>query len=105
MQDKTTRRHFLGAAAAAGAAVASTKILPAGQQAAAPAGPISRPWIVDSHVHLRHGNAARTEYSPETIVETMDKVGIDRSVVFAICTTTTHSIEMARRPSRSTRTD
>jgi len=51
--------------------------------------------IIDSHVHLKHGDAQRTEYTPEVIVETMDAVGIDRSVVFAMSTTTRRSIEMA----------
>ncbi len=52
--------------------------------------------IIDSHVHLKHGDAAGTEYSPEQIVEVMDAAGIDRSVVFAMSTTTRRSIEMAR---------
>lgn len=52
--------------------------------------------ILDSHVHLKHGDALRTEYSAETIVRTMDEVGIDRSVVFAMSTTTRRSIEMAQ---------
>ena len=52
--------------------------------------------IIDSHVHLKHGDAKGTEYSAETIVKTMDAVGIDKSVVFAISTTTKHSIEMAQ---------
>jgi len=51
--------------------------------------------IIDSHVHLKHGDARRTEYSPETIVQTMDEVGINKSVVFAMSTTTRRSIEMA----------
>jgi len=52
--------------------------------------------IIDSHVHLKHGDAQKTEYSAETIVKTMDAVGIDRSVVFAMSTTTSRSIEMAK---------
>jgi predicted TIM-barrel fold metal-dependent hydrolase len=44
---------------------------------------------------LKHGDAARTEYSPETIIATMDQAGIDQSVVFAMSTTTRRSIEMA----------
>jgi len=52
--------------------------------------------IIDSHVHLKHGDAQGTEYSPETIIKTMDTVGIDKSIVFAISTTTKHSIEMAQ---------
>jgi hypothetical protein len=52
--------------------------------------------IIDSHVHLKHGDRAKTEYSPEIIVRTMDAVGIDQSVVFAMSTTTARSIEMAR---------
>ncbi|MEM1602235.1 MAG: amidohydrolase family protein [Candidatus Bathyarchaeia archaeon] len=51
--------------------------------------------IVDAHVHLKHGDVYRTEYSPETIVETMNGAGIDLSIVFAISTTTRRSIEMA----------
>ena len=51
--------------------------------------------IIDSHVHLKHGDIARTEYSPEIIAETMEKVGIDMSVVFAMSTSTKRSIEMA----------
>jgi len=54
-----------------------------------------RDSIIDSHVHLKHGDAGRTEYSPEEIVETMDAADIDRSVVFAMSTTTKRSIEMA----------
>jgi predicted TIM-barrel fold metal-dependent hydrolase len=53
--------------------------------------------IVDSHCHLKHGDAAATEYSAEAIVEVMDAVGIARSVVFAMSTTTARSIEMAQR--------
>jgi predicted TIM-barrel fold metal-dependent hydrolase len=52
--------------------------------------------IIDSHVHLKHGDAAKTEYTPEAIVETMDAVGIGRSVVFAMSTTTCRSVEMAQ---------
>jgi predicted TIM-barrel fold metal-dependent hydrolase len=51
--------------------------------------------VIDSHVHLKHGDAAGTEYSAAEIVRTMDAVGIDRSVVFAMSTTTRRSIEMA----------
>ena len=51
--------------------------------------------IVDAHTHLKHEDIFRTEYSPEEIVETMDRVGIDLSVVFAMSITTKRSIEMA----------
>ena len=43
--------------------------------------------IIDSHVHLKHGDAKRTEYSPKTIVKIMNEVGIDKSIVFAMSTT------------------
>lgn len=33
--------------------------------------------IIDSHVHLKHGDVQRMEYSAKTIVRTMDEVGID----------------------------
>ncbi len=52
--------------------------------------------IIDSHCHLKHGGTGK-EYPPEAIVEVMDAVGIARSVVFAMSTTTVHSIEMAQR--------
>jgi hypothetical protein len=52
--------------------------------------------IIDSHVHLKHGDTLRTEYDAETIVRVMEKVGIDKSVVFAMSTTTQRSIEMTR---------
>lgn len=51
--------------------------------------------IIDSHVHLKHGDAERTEYTPEAIIEVMDAAGIERSVVFAMSTTTRRSMEMA----------
>jgi predicted TIM-barrel fold metal-dependent hydrolase len=51
--------------------------------------------IIDSHVHLKHGDAQKTEYTADEIVRTMDAAGIDRSVVFAMSTTTRRSIEMA----------
>lgn len=51
--------------------------------------------IIDSHVHLKHGDAAGTEYTPEQIVAVMDAAGIERSVVFAMSTTTRRSLEMA----------
>jgi len=54
-----------------------------------------RSLIIDSHVHLKHGDINKTEYSPETIVYIMDEVGIDKSVIFAMSTTTRRSIEMA----------
>ena len=57
--------------------------------------------IYDSHVHLKHGDAAATEYAPETIVETMDAAGIEKSVVFAMSTTTRRSIGMAQRAAQA----
>lgn len=51
--------------------------------------------IIDSHVHLKHGDMNATEYTPEQIVSVMDGAGVERSVVFAMSTTTRRSIEMA----------
>jgi len=86
-----TRRKWLGNAAAFVGAAGTAAELCAGS----PEGVENGAGIIDSHVHLKHGDAARTEYSPETIVEVMDRVGIDRSVVFAMSCTTRRSIEMA----------
>lgn len=94
MYGVVNRRRFLEGA------VASTAI---GSLAAHAAEPTGQPQvgrtrkvtIIDAHVHLRHGGVAHTEYAPEVIVRTMDQVGIDKSVVFAMSTTTGRSIEMA----------
>ena len=94
MSSGISRRNFLGVAAA-GASVASFGTVLAPQQTAAAASRNGENWIVDSHVHLKHGDAARTEYLPEVIVETMNKAGIDKSIVFAMSTTTRRSVEMA----------
>ena len=51
--------------------------------------------IIDAHVHLRHGDRLRTEYTPDDIVRVMDALDIAKSVVFAICCTTRRSIEFA----------
>jgi predicted TIM-barrel fold metal-dependent hydrolase len=84
-----TRRHFLGAAAVGASATAT------GDRPVGAAGRSTRSKVVDSHVHLKHGDAARTEFTARTIVDVMDKAGIDQSVVFAMCTTTKRSIAMA----------
>ncbi len=57
--------------------------------------------ICDSHCHLKHGNRDKTEYSPETIVEVMDEAGIDRTVVFAMSTTSCRANQMAREAAKS----
>jgi len=56
-----------------------------------------RDLIIDSHVHLKHGDLQKTEYSAEAIVKIMDEAQIDKSVVFAMSTTTSRSIDMACR--------
>ena len=99
MSNEPTRRHFLKVAAAVATAAMTTATgvhaagRPSGGGSAGESGG-AKP-IIDSHAHLKHGDAERTEYSPEVIVATMDKVGISRSVVFAMSTTATRSIEMA----------
>lgn len=50
--------------------------------------------IIDSHVHLKHGGGQ--EYRAEEIVRVMKAVGIERSVVFAMSTTTRRSIALAQ---------
>ena len=94
MSSGISRRNFLGVAAA-GDSLASFGTVLVPQQTAAAASRNGENWIVDSHVHLKHGDAARTEYLPEVIVETMNKAGIDKSIVFAMSTTTRRSVEMA----------
>ena len=51
--------------------------------------------VIDSHAHLKHGDAEATEYTPEEIIAAMDAAGIERSVVFAMSTDAFRAIEMA----------
>ncbi len=91
-----TRRRLLGTAAVAGLGIAARVPTRAEEKPEGkPRAPAQDRTVVDSHVHLKHGDAARTEYSPEVIVRTMDEAGIQKSVVFAMSTTTQRSIEMA----------
>lgn len=83
-----SRRSFLGMSATAAWAVGSAA-------AVAQASRADDVPIIDCHVHLKHGDAAGTEWSADSIVELMDAVGIARSIVFAMKTTTVRSIEMA----------
>lgn len=93
MSDFVTRREVLATGASTVVGAGAVRALFAGR----PVHPGGRKPIIDSHVHLKHGDAARTEYSAKTIVQIMDAVGIDKSVVFAMSTTTRRSIEMARQ--------
>jgi len=52
--------------------------------------------IVDSHAHLKHGDAARTEYTAAQIVDMMDAAGIDKAAVFAMSTTAEEAVAMAK---------
>ena len=56
---------------------------------------MAKTMICDSHCHLKHGNVARTEYAPEKIVEIMDEAGIEKSVVFAMSTTSERATDLA----------
>lgn len=100
MSQRVSRRQLLGTAPSAGVTALSATFL-ASQEALAASPPLrARQRIVDSHVHLKHGDAARTEYTADAIVDVMDKVGIDNSIVFAMCTTTRRSIELAEQAVR-----
>ena len=96
MTGDLTRRRFLETAATAGLGIAAAVSTGAGEKREGqPGAPARNTIVVDSHAHLKHGDAARTEYTPEAIVRTMDAAGIQKSVVFAMSTTTKRSIEMA----------
>ena len=82
MPNQITRRHFIQAV---GATAAIT----------APGSAADKSLIVDVHAHLKHGDATKTEYSAQDIINVMDAVGIDRSIVLAMSTTTQRSIELA----------
>ena len=82
MPRQSTRRRFLKTTGSAALGAATTQ-------------GANGSLVVDVHAHLKHGDAAKTEYSAQDIVSVMDAVGIDRSIVFAMSTTTRHSIELA----------
>jgi predicted TIM-barrel fold metal-dependent hydrolase len=91
MSHDVTRRAFLssiGVAGICGPAIRTTPGLAAAEK--------QRADVIDCHVHLKHGDAARTEWTADAIIEIMDQAGIDKSVVFAMSTTTARSIELAR---------
>jgi predicted TIM-barrel fold metal-dependent hydrolase len=50
--------------------------------------------IIDSHAHLKHGDARKTAYTARELIRAMDGAGIARSVVFAMSTTTARSVQM-----------
>jgi predicted TIM-barrel fold metal-dependent hydrolase len=79
-----SRRSFLGTTVAAACALGSAARADDGDER-----------IIDCHVHLKHGDAAGTEWAAEAIVALMDEVGIAQSIVFAMKTTTARSIAMA----------
>src|SRR5262249_46821143 len=95
MASEMSRRTFFGTVGAAGTLLTAHHPAVPGQPADKSGGrPRGKP-IIDSHVHLKHGDAKRTEFPAQVIIDIMDKAGIDKSVVFAMCTTTKRSIEMA----------
>jgi predicted TIM-barrel fold metal-dependent hydrolase len=89
MQRTFSRRTFLGTAVAAGATILAEPRRLVAQTGSA------RSQVIDCHVHLKHGDATRSEWSARSIIEIMDAAGVDKSIVFAMCTTTKRSIEMA----------
>ena len=57
--------------------------------------------LCDSHCHLKHGDRNMTEYTPTQIVEIMDETGIDKTVVFAMSTTSDRATEMAAQAAKA----
>lgn len=103
MQKKQeTRRTFikstgliLGGATLASTGIISSAMSEPGGKSVSRMSELAPRKIIDSHCHLKHGGREGTEYTPEVIVEIMEKVGIDKSIVFAMSTTTKNSIAMA----------
>lgn len=53
--------------------------------------------IIDCHMHIKNGDVYKQESSAEEIVAVMDKCGINKAVVFAMCVSTKDATEMAHR--------
>lgn len=56
--------------------------------------------IIDCHMHLKNGDSYRTEHTGEEVVQALDRAGIDKGVVFAICMSTRESTDMVYREVR-----
>jgi predicted TIM-barrel fold metal-dependent hydrolase len=50
--------------------------------------------IIDCHMHVKNGDIYRQESKAEEIVAVMDKCGIDKAIVFAMCISTRDATEM-----------
>lgn len=97
-----TRRSFIRSAGVflGGTTLAGMGMIPSikhedSQQSIAQRSGKGRRLIIDSHCHLKHGDKAKTDIAPELIVEVMDKIGINKSIVFAMSTSTKDSIVRA----------
>lgn len=87
MSDSVTRRTFLGASTAVGAALAGrylepsqsrveaadTKALPSDTKSGLKAGP-----VIDCHAHLVHHSSANYKERDQKLIEAADKLGIDQ---------------------------
>lgn len=56
-----------------------------------------KPMIIDCHLHVKGGDVYKTESKAEEIIACMDRAGIDKGVVFAMCTSTVEATEMTWR--------
>ena len=52
---------------------------------------------IDCHVHVKGGDQFHREFDAETILAAMDRAGVDKAVIFAICAPSRESNEMTRR--------
>jgi predicted TIM-barrel fold metal-dependent hydrolase len=55
---------------------------------------MNRQMIIDCHMHLKNGDIYRTEHTGKEIVEALDKAGINKGIVFAMCLSSREATEM-----------
>ena len=55
--------------------------------------------MIDCHIHVKGGDVYRTENTAEEILPVLDRAGIDKAVILAMCTAPDQAIEMVVRES------
>ena len=56
--------------------------------------------IIDCHLHIKGGDVYRTESTAEEIIYYLDRAGIDKGIVFAMCATPARAVEMTYKEVR-----
>ncbi|MBE6559920.1 MAG: hypothetical protein E7662_02240 [Ruminococcaceae bacterium] len=53
--------------------------------------------IIDCHIHVKGGDVFKTEHTAEQIIPVLDRAGIEKAVIFAMCLSPVEANEMVLR--------